>query len=271
MHTRGKIMPRKAREVSENGIYYIYTRCLDSANLCTCPADFQKLVDIIKETKALTPFALYAFSITKCELHIMLKEYTAGGISAIMKKICYDFTKYRNNSGNTTGKLFKDRFKSQPVPLDDHFLPLVKFVHQVPIKCGEVFNISSYPYCSYKSYFNDGDDGFVDCGAILNYFGGENAESVQKFKIYHAGFPSGDLKPKERLVVSRDQVAEIIKSVAKMEAGEIKKLEKSKRDAIIKKIKKSTGLSIRQIAFATRLSRNTISEVLKAKTLKLEL
>ncbi len=260
-------MPRKAREISENGIYYIYTRSLDNLQLCNGSDDYQKLIDIIKETKVAMPFALYAFAVTKCELHLLVKEFTPGGISKLMKKICFEFTKYRNNAGGETGKLFKDRFKSQPVPLDDHFLPLVKFIHQVPIKCGEVMNISAFPFCSYQVYFNDRDGGFVDCGAILNYFQG--GDPLQKFKIYHAGFPSEDLKPKERLVATRDEVAEIIEKIAKMPALEIRKQDRSKRDTIIKKVKKSSGLSIRQIAFATRLSRNTVSEALKARRMSL--
>lgn len=264
-------MPRKAREISENGIYYIYTRSVDNGHLCTSPADFEKLTAIIAEVKRSHPFALFAFAITTCELHLMIKEFSAGDISAIMKKICFDFTKYRNAAAGTTGKLFKDRFKSSPVPLDDEFLPLVKSIHQAPIKCGEVFNISSYPFCSYQKYFQEDNNGFVDCDGILHYFAIDHQEALQKFKLYHAGFPAEDKKPKERLVATRDEVSEIIKKIAKIEAFEIRYLEKPKRDALIKKIKKTSGLSIRQIAFATRLSRNTVSDVLKAKTLKLDL
>ncbi len=261
-------MPRKAREVSDNGIYYIYTRSLDNTYLCGDRADFEKLIAIIKETKVVMPFALYAFAVARNEIHMIVKEFTAGGISKIMKKICFDYTKYRNAASGCAGKLFKDRFKSQPLPLDDHFLPMVKSVHQAPIAAGMTMNISAYPFCSYPAYFAE-EDGFVDCDGILHYFSTEKEEALRKFKLYHAGFPGGDIKPKQRLVATRDEVAQIIKDVSKIDATEIKTLEKSKRDALIKKIKKSTGLSIRQIAFATRLSRNTISEVLKAKTLRL--
>ncbi len=268
-HTKeGKIMPRKAREVSDNGIYYIYTRCLDNTYLCGDKADFEKLLCIIGETKAAMSFALYAFSITRNEIHMIVKEFSAGAISKIMKKICFDYTKYRNNQTGGAGKLFKDRFKSQPLPLDDNFLNVVKSVHQSPISAGMTMNISAYPFCSYHAYF-DSENELVDCGGILHYFSTESEEALRKFKLFHAGFPDGDIKPKQRLVATRDEVAGIIKEIAKMEAFEIKTLEKSKRNALIKKIKKSSGLSIRQIAFATRLSRNTISEVLKAKTLKL--
>ncbi len=261
-------MPRKAREISENGIYYIYTRSVEGLHLCTMPTDYEKLIDIISETMSAIPFAIYAFSITKCELHMVVREFNAGEISAIMKKITGSFTKYRNQSAHTQGKLFKDRFKSSPVALDDKFLHLIKSVHHAPMTSNETMNIAGYPYCSYHLFFKpESYDEIVSCNAILKYFENGKADPLQNFKIFHAGLLQENYKPAERTILSREEVAKRIEAVAKMKPCEIKLQEIAVRNRIIKKVKAQTSLAIRQIAFATQMSRNTISEILNTKTL----
>ena len=258
-------MPRKARVISENGIYYVYTRSDEHSVLCSTPEDFQTFLNILKNVKSEIPFALYAFSITKCEFHMIFKELNAGNISEIMKRICFAYTKYKQKNHGHTGKIFKDRFKSSPAPLDNTFLPLIRYIHQTPSRTKEHMNISSYPFSSYPLYFQE--KSFLDDEGILNYFAPTREEALQKMKIFHAPFEFEQLKPKERCTISRTEVAELIEKITKNTPKDIKAMEKSKRNILIKRIKSNSNLSIRQIAFALSLSRNTISQVLKQKTL----
>ena len=84
-------MARRAREISESGLYHIVFRGINRENIFEDSNDFLKLKLILKELKEEMLFQIYVYCFMTNHVHILLKENKAGDISLIMKRI---LTKY---------------------------------------------------------------------------------------------------------------------------------------------------------------------------------
>ena len=80
-------MPRIAREKSENGIYHVYAQGKQTKPLTKMIDDMEELCAILYVSKERFDFDLYAFCITKNEIHLVIKEKKEMEVSLIMKFI----------------------------------------------------------------------------------------------------------------------------------------------------------------------------------------
>ena len=80
-------MPRTARKVSDTGIYYIFANGEFSKPLAKDNADKKQLISEIFLAKKDFSFQVFGFSVTKNELHLMVKESNPLDISQIMKLV----------------------------------------------------------------------------------------------------------------------------------------------------------------------------------------
>lgn len=102
-------MARKAREISESGIYLVRLR---GEELIRTASDEEKFLEILE--KNLDGGKVYRTALTKSEITIVLKE-GAKGLSQTMKSVTTMYARYFNRTHNREGKLFLGRFVSKPV------------------------------------------------------------------------------------------------------------------------------------------------------------
>lgn len=69
------------------------------------------------------------------------------------------------------------------------------------------------------------------------------------------------LEDEEKLKVSDSEVKEYFKEAGIIDPKELRRLEKSKRDEIIKKLKLLNGVTIRQLSRMTGISKSVIDRV----------
>lgn len=119
-------MARKKREVSEIGIYHIMLR---GENLLFLrDNDYETFLAILKEKTVSKNVKVLAYSLSENRVHIVL-DVKDENVGIVLKPICTSYARYCNRIREISGKLFYDRFKSEPVNSKDELLDVVSFVN----------------------------------------------------------------------------------------------------------------------------------------------
>ena len=248
-------MPRIAREKSENGIYHVYAQGKQTKPLTKMIDDMEELCAILYVSKERFDFDLYAFCITKNEIHLVIKEKKEMEVSLIMKFILSVYTKYYNRRYGEEGTLIHDRFRSKPVSDGEPLKAAVRYVHQLPVLLGETQRVNDYEFSSYDGYFKGNT--YVEREKILSMFG-QGQMALTQFKIFHAFMEFNKYQKQKRVKYTHGELQSILLKVAKISEEEIKKLKQADKLKIARQLKNSTDLSLRQIEAICHVSRAMI-------------
>lgn len=119
-------MARKGRIKSDTGIYHVVLR--GQNNLFLNDKDYSEFIDILKRYFINSDSDIYAYSLEKNKAHLVF--YTPGDISTVMKPFLTSYARYFNRTYNKNGKLFYDRYMSEPIEDSDMLKNAVIFVNE---------------------------------------------------------------------------------------------------------------------------------------------
>ena len=262
-------MPRTAREISESNIYHVILRGINQQNIFEDDEDKKKFLFILRETKELCGYELYAFALMNNHVHLLIKTGNAP-LEEIFKRIGGKYVYWYNLKYQRSGHLFQDRFKSEPVEDDEYLLTVICYIHYNPLRAGLCDSLN-YKYSSYADYLFETGDGSVsqcfetqnrplshpitDTTFPLQTFG------AQRFIAFHD-------KPIERSVmeinelirpyVTEEQARRIlVKLCGAQSTADFQRLPQAEQAEIVALARKR-GVSIRQLNRLTGLSRGMI-------------
>ncbi len=119
-------LARKGRIKSSTGIYHAVLR--GQKNLFFDSNDYLEFIGVLKRYFQNTDSQLYAYSLEKNKVHLVF--YTPGDISDVMKPLCTSYARYVNRTHNKNGKLFYDRYMSEPIEDTDILEKAICFVNE---------------------------------------------------------------------------------------------------------------------------------------------
>jgi hypothetical protein len=256
-------MSRKARKKSSFGTYYIKQIGSPDVNLFDNDKDRGKFIEILKKTKNKYDFKLYAYCLSKKNSYELIIFDNGSNISNIMKSINISYSIYKK----TSGKLFKDRYKSKIIKDYYELLSTTKDIH-----CSQ--EVSKWnSCCEYTG--EERKDKLLDIDEILKVFNYKGLDSIEAYKNYLEDNITEEEILCDKDIVLCDNIKECIKS--KKEAEE--KLEiilsqkgytykdlynnKEERNSMIKHFRKNSYLSLKEIGnLFGGLSESTICKIL---------
>mgnify|MGYP000879195375 CR=1 FL=1 len=259
-------MVRSKRIISETGIYHVMTRGNNKDNIFVDREDKEKYLNILRKKKAESNFIIYAYCIMTNHSHLIIKE-DEEDLSDIMRKVNTSYAIYFNKKYDRVGYVFQDRYKSETIEDDSYLLTAIRYVHNNPINAMMVKKCEDFPWSSYNYYIGKKKDNLVDVEFVLSLFSEDTFRSIELFKKF-SNEPNDDIfidickigeKPD---IEGYYEAKEFIKRYLKAENLTLKDLKDSKNKAIrndlILYLRKSSDLSIRDIAKLLDLGRGTI-------------
>ena len=105
-------MAREKREISSTGMYHILLRGIDE--LFSKDEDFKEFSTTLEKFFEGKSAKLLGYSLFKNRVHILIDEGDMS-ISSIIKPISTSYARYFNRVNDLQGKLFYDRYKSEPI------------------------------------------------------------------------------------------------------------------------------------------------------------
>ena len=119
-------MARKGRIKSSEGIYHAVLR--GESKLFFNDNDYLEFINTLRRYFVDTDSKLYAYSLEKNKVHLVF--FTPDNIGDVMKPLCTSYARYINRTHKKNGKLFYDRYMSEPIEDTDTLKKAVIFVQE---------------------------------------------------------------------------------------------------------------------------------------------
>ena len=246
-------MPRYAREKSQTGIYHVMLRGIDKRDIFLKQNDYTRFLHYIELAKEKSETSLLAYCLMTNHVHMLLKEGKEE-IGNFIRRVAVGYAQYHNSNYGRTGHLFQNRYQSEPVNSDEYLLVVSRYIHQNPLKAGIVKHIKDYKWSSYNDYLINKKNTITDTGFLEKYF--INIESFIEFNNQKNHDICLDYEEKKRY--TEDELRKIISEIVRIE--KLSLMEIKERNIALKKIKKETGASIRQLEKVLGIGRNIIQK-----------
>lgn len=257
-------MPRINRQTSSTKVYHIILRGIDKQDIFLGNNDYQKFLEIIKETKEKYEFDIYAYCLMTNHVHIIIYDKEEK-ISKIMQSIEIKYSMYFNKKYDRVGHLFQDRFLSKEIENRQYLKTVCRYIHQNPLKAG-IEKTENYKWSSYNEYIKKSK--IVNTKMLLLIFSQDKDEAKEEFIKFHK-FQSNqeiyeiiEYELKEKL--TDEQLLKYICKFLMMQYEEIRQLlsnDKEKRQEIIRKCKNIKGITNRQLSRVLGINRKIIDRI----------
>ena len=252
-------MSRHGRERSEIGIYHVIMRGINKQNIFEDEEDHQKFIEKLAHYKKASGYMIYGYCLMDNHIHLLLGEGNEM-VGKAIQRISSSYVRWYNQKYDRCGHLFQERFKSETVEDEAYFLTVLRYIHQNPLKAGVTKILEEYRWSSYCQYIRS--DGIVDIDTALGIFS-EEREKAQKLFCEHCVEETQDkcLEYQQKAVVKDQQIFEHLHSMGIASISELQQLGKAKRNDVLRRLKEQDGITIRQLARITGISKSVIDRV----------
>ena len=242
-------MSRQARQLSSTGLYHIVFRGVNRQDIFEDTADYEKMITILTELKKEMKFEILVYCFMSNHVHMLIKENNDGEISLIMKRLLTKYARWYNIKYQRSGALIANRYKSQPVEIDNYFLAVVRYIHQNPVRAKMAENPEDYKWSSYNYYVNK-DSGIVDTEFVLGMI------NADEFKEFHKIAEEEIFLVDDKVKITDEKIRRDIIKRYNIEPKQIGAFDREKRNMILRELKNC--YSIRQIERVTGISRGIV-------------
>jgi len=254
-------MVRKAREKGESGVYHVVLRGINRQDIFYDEDDYQRFLEILAQKKSAEQYEVYGYCLMSNHIHILLRE-NSDTISQIMSRIGTSYAWWYNRKYDRSGHVFQGRYGSECVEDDSYLLTVVRYIHHNPVKAKMVRAPEDYRWSSIHAYYGDRNSpaGLTDSKYILGILHEKGTEAIKVFKEFMQQENEDQCLDNQMKIRKTDGEvkAEIETMMNGEKIGKLLGLEKAKRQEILQQIKRSEGVTQRQIARVTGISQNIV-------------
>ncbi|MGE5396828.1 MAG: transposase [Chitinophagales bacterium] len=250
-------MVRQARQRCESGIYHIVLRGINRGDIFYDEYDMLRFLETLARKKEDDEYELHGYCLMSNHIHLLVREF-GDPVSRIMSRIGTSYAKWYNQKYDRSGHVFQGRYGSECIKDDKYLFTVIRYIHNNPVKSGMVSEAEAYRWSSIHAYYGDREypSGLTKTDLILNIIHQNRISAIMTFREFmkqenedkclddEAKFKKTDGEVKAEIEALMD--GELI--------GKLHGQEKAKRDAILRTIKMSEGVTLRQIARVTGLS-----------------
>lgn len=250
-------MAREARKTSQLGIYTVILR--STSKIFGTPTKRGLFFSCLDKYVRLGQADIYAYAIGEQDVYLVVAEKEST-LPEFMKKVTVSFAKIYNINYLNIGKVFKDRYYSEPLNTIDEVLSSIKNINTIDkVRVADKENKFE---TSFKEYFTDK---IINPSFVENNLGKENFEAFHELNT----------KKKQPTFVkvckySDDQVKDYILDKYNVKVSEVKQLKKSLLSDILEDVLSVTCASARQIGRITSVPLRFIWSLAKKKKVPVE-
>lgn len=249
-------MVRVARSKSETGIYHAMLRGINRTSIFEDQEDREFLLERLKLFTEKNKYKLYAYCLMDNHVHLLVKEKD-DDISTSIKRLSSSYASWYNSKYDRCGHLFQERFKSEVVETDGYFLTVLRYIHQNPAQAGMFEYVKDSNWTSYNDYAVKADK--IDTPFALGLFSDDIEEAREMFIVHHKQNNKDKCLDYENFVRLTDQDARLeIMKLGIKNINAISQLDRANRDYVLSRLKKINGVSLRQLARITGISKSVI-------------
>lgn len=250
-------MVRQARQRCESGVYHVVLRGINRGDIFFDDDDSMRFLETLAQKKRNQEYWLYGYCLMTNHVHLLVRE-NEDMVSRTMSRIGTSYAKWYNQKYSRSGHVFQGRYGSECVEDDKYLLTVVRYIHNNPVKAGLVKEPEAYRWSSIHAYSSGKEQlkGLTETEFILSIFHQNRIEAIRAFREFMKQENEDTCLDEEiKLKKTDGEVKTEIEALMNGEPiGKLQGMEKEKRNAILRTIKESEGVTIRQIARVTGLN-----------------
>ena len=244
-------MPRKPRQLSNTGIYHVMLRGADRRIIFADDEDCARFLQTLQSVKEKSNFQLFAYCLMGNHVHLLMRECDEP-LGDVMKRVGCSYVYYYNRKYELRGHLFQDRFRSEKVEDDAYFLDVLRYIWQNPIHAGLCRDSMDYPWLG-CSGIHPASDLLDELGELTDL----DRDGLLKLVYQECAAEHLEDDGSGRMT-DREAISKLLEAGVCTTVQEIGGWDKLRRDAAISAAL-DMGVSIRQLARLTGISKNTIA------------
>lgn len=144
-------MPRAPRIAPPGYCYHVLNRAALRARIFHDFEDYAHFQRLLERTKRVVPIRLYAFCVMPNHWHLVVEPLAAEGLSRFIHRLASSHAlQWRSVYGTAgQGAVYQGRFKAFPIQTDRHYLTVVRYVEQNPLRAGLVRSCREWRWSSF--------------------------------------------------------------------------------------------------------------------------
>lgn len=154
-------MPRRVRELVDEGIYHIFNRGNDKMDLFRDEGDFSCFRNKWLELKRRLGTEIYHYCLMTNHFHFLLKVRRARDLTVLMHRVQLGYARYFKGKYDFVGHVFQERFRSPRIAEDSYYLQCGRYIERNPVKAGVVREAAEYPHSSAPFYASGAPDRLI--------------------------------------------------------------------------------------------------------------
>ena len=174
-------MSRPLRIEYPGAWYHVMNRGRGGDPVFTDKGDYQKFVELLKETTETWHLRVSAFCLMPNHYHLLVQT-PDGNLSRCMRHIDGVYTQRFNRVHQCDGPLFRGRYKSILLDADSYLLELVRYIHRNPVRAGLTQRLEDYGWSSHRGYLSRTQRwNWLHKEYVLSMFSENKAERVRRY------------------------------------------------------------------------------------------
>lgn len=129
-------MKNRSQRMAPKQPNHILCRGNNRRRLFSYPRDYLRYLGLLERALRGSPCRLHAFCLMSNHVHLLITPPTARSVSRLMQGVNQRYSQIRNEYNGTTGKLFEQRFESEPVESERHLAYCVLYIDANPHTAG---------------------------------------------------------------------------------------------------------------------------------------
>lgn len=177
-------MARPLRIQFPDAWYHIMNRGRRGEQIFLGYTDYIRFIELLQDTSEMWNLRIAAYCLMPNHYHLLVQTPDAN-ISRCMRHIDGVYAQSFNRRHDCDGQLFRGRFKSILIEVDQYLLQLVRYIHRNPLKAGLVDRIEKYPWSSHKGYLSRADKwGWLYKDFLLSMLSKQKSEQLRMYRQF---------------------------------------------------------------------------------------
>ena len=145
-------MARLPRLTVAGLVHHVIQRGNNGQPICSQPADFQFLSDLLFENARKFQVAVHAYVLMENHFHLLATPTDTTGLAQLLQSIGRSYVRYYNRASGRSGTLWEGRYRSTIVQAEKYLLPCMVYIDLNPVRAGQVASAADYPWSSHRHY-----------------------------------------------------------------------------------------------------------------------
>lgn len=155
-------MPRKPRQLIDNGCYHLIARGNNRQFVFREEAAFRHFLELLARAKAKYPAKLYHYCLMSNHIHLLLEIQLAEYLPKFMQGLLQGYGRWYKTQHKYWGHVWQGRYKSPLVAEESYYLEAGRYIERNPLRAKLVQNLKDYPWSSYAYYALGTPNALVD-------------------------------------------------------------------------------------------------------------